>query len=535
VNPTGGVESVPLLHYDELPEAAKMNRPLRVLMVEDSASDTQLLLRLLRKAGYEVEFERVDTRDAMKAALERGAWDLVLADYRMPQFSAPEALALLKESGLDLPFIVVSGGIGEATAVAAMKAGAHDYLMKDNLTRLVPAVERELREAENRAGKRQTAEALRVSESRYRLLWETATDAIVLTDTEGTIHFANPAVESVFGYKPEELIGQNLTLLQPDHLRRPHREAVERYLRTGEKRLNWRATEMPGRRKDGAEFPVEIAFSDMELEGQRWFVGFIRDISERKRTERTLQETQEQFRVAREIQQHLFPKTAPDMSGFEIAGVSQPAEAMGGDYFDYLSMRRGCLGLVVGDVTGHGVGPALLMSEARAYLRLLAQDSDDVGAIMTRANAALAQDVGTERFVTLLLAQLDSKARTLSYVNAGHPSGYVFASSGEIRTTLRRTALPLGIRADTVYSTAPPVTLAPGEIVVLLTDGFEEAVAPDDRVFGIDRVFQIVREHRDKSAQEIVQALCDAVHAFLQQTPQADDVTVIVAKVQKSG
>src|SRR5689334_4963618 len=110
-------------------QGAKMNRTLRVLMVEDSESDSKLLLRILRKAGYEVVSERVDTSATMKAALQQSAWDLVLADYRMPQFSAPEALTLLKETGLDVPFIVVSGGIGEATAVEAMKAGAHDYLM----------------------------------------------------------------------------------------------------------------------------------------------------------------------------------------------------------------------------------------------------------------------------------------------------------------------------------------------------------------------------------------------------------------------
>lgn len=511
-----------------------MNRPLRVLIVEDSESDTQLVLRVLRKAGYDPVHERVETAEAMKAALARDSWDIVLADYRMPQFSAPEALALLKESKLDLPFIVVSGGIGEATAVAAMKAGAHDYLMKDNLARLAPAVERELREAANRAGKRRTAEALRQSELRYRVLWQTATDAIVLADMEGTIQFVNPAVEKIFGYKPQEIVGQKLSLLQPEHLREPHAQAVERYLKTGQKTLNWGATEMLARRKDGVEIPVEVAFSDTVFEGSRWFVGFIRDITERKRTERALQDSEEQFRVAREIQQHLFPASAPEVAGFDIAGVSQPAEAMGGDYFDYLPMRRGCLGLVVGDVTGHGVGPALLMSEARAYLRLLTKDLDDVGEIMTRANAPLAQDVGTERFVTLLLVQLDPGARTLTYVNAGHPSGYVFAASGEIRATLKRTSLPLGIRADTVYSAAPPITLGPGEILVLVTDGFEEAVAPDGRVFGIERVFNVVREHRERPAQEIVHALCHGVHAFLQNTPQADDVTVVVAKLKSA-
>lgn len=514
-----------------MPRTSRMNKPLRVLFVEDSDVDTELILRILRKAGYDPAFERVDTAEAMEAALKRGPWDLVLADYRMPQFSAPEALSLLKSSGLDLPFIVVSGGIGEATAVAAMKAGAHDYLMKDNLARLVPAVERELREAENRAGKRRTADALRESELRYRLVCETAKDAILLVDISGTIHFANPAVEEVFGYAPEEVVGKKLSMLQPERLRKRHLEAVARHLKTGEKRLNWNATEMPGLRKDGVEIPLEVAFSDMEYGGQRWFVGFVRDVSERKRTEKALQESEEQFRVAREIQQHLFPKAAPEVPGFDIAGTSRPAQAMGGDYFDYLSMLHNRLGLVVGDVTGHGVGPALLMSEARACLRLLAANHDDPGEIMTRANAALAQDVGSERFVTLLLTQLDPRSRTLKYVNAGHPPGYVFAPSGELRTTLKRTSLPLGIRADAVYTAAPAVPLVPGEIVVLLTDGFEEAVAPGERVFGIERIFRIVREHRDEPSAHIVRALCDDVQQFLQGEPQGDDITVVVAKV----
>jgi sigma-B regulation protein RsbU (phosphoserine phosphatase) len=204
---------------------------------------------------------------------------------------------------------------------------------------------------------------------------------------------------------------------------------------------------------------------------------------------------------------------------------------MGGDYFDYLVMRHGCLGLVVGDVTGHGVGPALLMAEARSLLRLLAQDTDDLGSIMSRANAALAEDVGAERFVTLLLARLDPVTSSLSYVNAGHPSGYIFDAAGEIRVTLKRTSLPQGIRPDTVYAATGQISLASGDIVVLITDGFEEAISTDDRMFGIDRVFSVIREHRDRSAFEIVRALCDSVHQFLQEAPQGDDFTIIVAKV----
>ncbi|MBI2875504.1 MAG: response regulator [Candidatus Tectomicrobia bacterium] len=123
-----------------------MGIPLRVLIVDDSEDDAILLVRELRCSGYELTFERVDTPAAMKAALDKQPWDIVIADYIMPQFDGLAALALLQESGLDLPFILVSGTIGEETAVKAMRAGAQDYIMKDNLPRLAPAIDRELRE-----------------------------------------------------------------------------------------------------------------------------------------------------------------------------------------------------------------------------------------------------------------------------------------------------------------------------------------------------------------------------------------------------
>jgi PAS domain S-box-containing protein len=138
-----------------------MSKPLRVLIVEDSEDDALLLLHELRKGGYTVTSERVDTAPAMSAALEKQAWDVVIADYVMPYFSAPDALILLKGKGIDLPFIVVSGKIGEDIAVATMKAGAHDYIMKGNLKRLVAAVERELREVAERQERRRAEESIR--------------------------------------------------------------------------------------------------------------------------------------------------------------------------------------------------------------------------------------------------------------------------------------------------------------------------------------------------------------------------------------
>jgi diguanylate cyclase (GGDEF)-like protein/PAS domain S-box-containing protein len=146
-----------------------MHVPLAVLIVEDSESDSQLIVRLLKKAGYEVVSEQIETAEQMAATLEKRAWDMVISDYRLPQFDGNAALALLKEKQQDIPFIIVSGTIGEEAAVEMMKAGAHDYLMKGNLERLAPAVKRELDNAELRRQRKQADVALRENERRYRL------------------------------------------------------------------------------------------------------------------------------------------------------------------------------------------------------------------------------------------------------------------------------------------------------------------------------------------------------------------------------
>jgi DNA-binding response OmpR family regulator len=159
-----------------------MATPLHILTVEDSADDVLFIMRELRKAGYEPIFERVQTPAAMKAALENGKWDVVISDYVMPQFSGLEALQILRASGQDLPFIIVSGKIGEDIAVGAMKAGAHDYIVKGNLARLVPAIERELREAETRRERRKSDEALRKTFEKLDIMVEERTAELSATN-----------------------------------------------------------------------------------------------------------------------------------------------------------------------------------------------------------------------------------------------------------------------------------------------------------------------------------------------------------------
>jgi two-component system sensor histidine kinase EvgS len=157
---------------------------LRALIVEDSADDAKLLVRALAKAGFEVASQRVDTAAAMHAALDGGAWDVILSDHTMPEFSAFAALDVLKRSGLDLPFIIVSGTIGEDVAVEAMKAGAHDYIMKGKLTRLAPAIRRELREAIVRRERRQADEALHLAQAELERRVEERTAELAIANEE---------------------------------------------------------------------------------------------------------------------------------------------------------------------------------------------------------------------------------------------------------------------------------------------------------------------------------------------------------------
>lgn len=192
-----------------------MTAPLKVLIAEDNDDDAQLLLVRLRRAGYTPDYLRVDSADSFREALQNNAWQIVISDYAMPGFSGLEALRILREQDRNTPFILVSGTVGEEIAVEAMRLGANDYIMKDNLTRLIPAIERELRDVRERSDRRRAEEALYQERERALVTLHSIGDGVITTDADGRVDYMNPVAERVTGWSSNEAQGRPLTEIMP--------------------------------------------------------------------------------------------------------------------------------------------------------------------------------------------------------------------------------------------------------------------------------------------------------------------------------
>jgi two-component system cell cycle sensor histidine kinase/response regulator CckA len=284
-----------------------MGKSLRILNIEDQERDVSLITRHLTRAGYEVFSHRVDAEKELHLALEGGDWDVILCDYSMPKFNALAALRIVKELSLDIPFIIISGTVGEAVAVEAMRAGAHDYLMKDNLVRLAATIERELQDTENRRARWKAEEqreqlVVQLESERRRLdtivgnvpgiVWETFLEHPDDTNQD----FVSEYVESMLGYTTEDWLstpGFWLTIMHPDDQERMRIESIEAFEKGEQQRSEFRLIAKEGHDvwveshsaiiKDGAGKPIGLR-------------GVTIDISERKQAEAALRAAEEKYR-----------------------------------------------------------------------------------------------------------------------------------------------------------------------------------------------------------------------------------------------
>jgi len=298
--------------------------PLRALIVDDSDDDAQLLLRELARGGYQTAYERVDTAVDLRAMLERQSWDIIFSDYTMPRFSGAEALAIVRERDGDAPFIFVSGTMGEDTAVAAMKAGAQDYVVKDNLRRLCPTVQRELRETRLRRAHARSEAERRASDARFQNILHIVADAVIVTDENLRIEVFNQGAERMFGYSAADVVGLGLDKLLPVRYFAQQRERVQRLLADGAATC---CTDGGGeiycRRGDGTEFPVDVSISKFSDGCRTSFTMILRDMTQRKQME-------EELRVLQTITQAV--AEAADMQSALTVTLAKVCETTGWTY-----------------------------------------------------------------------------------------------------------------------------------------------------------------------------------------------------------
>ena len=271
-----------------------MSNSIRVLFVDDSEDDVMLLSKALEKGGYSPTYEQVDTADAMSDALDNQTWDVILCDYAMPNFSSFSALDLYKKKGFDLPFIIVSGTITDETAVAAMKAGAHDYIIKDNLARLCPAIDREMREAKIRKERRNAKNRLQKSEEKYRTLFQDSRDAIYMNASQGTFVDFNQSTLALFGYTKEEMYNvhtKNIFVKEDEYFKFQDEIKQKGSVRDFEAKLC---------KKDGTEMNCLITATVRQNKDKHiiGYQGIIRDISALMSSRQTLEKTLQKLRNA---------------------------------------------------------------------------------------------------------------------------------------------------------------------------------------------------------------------------------------------
>jgi len=425
------------------------------------------------------------------------------------------------------PLRECSGTVGGGVVVFS------DVSVPENLLRNEAAVEAFLKPVRDPCDPAEDRHEL-VSErfARFRTMFdelaravEQTADSVLITDSRGIIEYVNPAFERITGFSAAEVLGRTPRVLNSGQHDAEFYRDLWGKLTSGDA---FKGT-IINRKKSGELFWSEQTISPIKDQTRTTthYVSVLKDMT----TLRKRQQQEFHMALARELQQRYYNTTA-SLPGFDIAAAAYPADETGGDYFDFIPQLDGSLYIVVADIAGHGFASALVMAEVRASLRAYATMVADISSLLNCVNRSLTGTLGGNQFVTLFLGRIDPQKRSLEYASAGHESGYLLRSSGDIGAVLASTAIPLGIFPDQQFSSGPVVPLEHGDTILLLTDGIKESEDVNGAVFGTEGALNFIRCQQQSTAGELVQGLYRAVRTFAGGAPQMDDILSVICKVE---
>ena len=373
--------------------------------------------------------------------------------------------------------------------------------------------------------RKKAEEELTIQETFFEKLFNSAPEAIVLHDNNDVVVDVNEEFTRMFGYTHAEAVGKQINELVASAAYKEEAGRLSQAVIHGERvELDSRR-----RRKDGSLIDVSILGAPVVHGGKQLGIYAIyRDITERKKAEEARIRSQEEARMARNIQINLLPKAGPDLPGYDIAGRNIPALNVGGDYFDFIRLDEHRVAIGVGDVSGKGLAASLVMANLQATIRSLALFDADPKDCLERANRLLFRSTDARTFVSLFYGVLDAQRGTLRYANAGQGMPILFHAN-EKPSQLKLRGIALGVKEDAQYE-EEEVPIAVGDKILVYTDGISEAMNASMQEFGEERLQTIVAESRTSTSVGLIEEILGDVNAYIHDASRNDDMTVVLLK-----
>lgn len=366
-------------------------------------------------------------------------------------------------------------------------------------------------------------EKLRKSEEKFRRIVETAGEGFLLTDEELKIIDVNNAYCRMLGYTREELLGKTFLEFAGDEFRSYMKANKDHFLSQEIRELEGDVIA-----KDGRVIPILLHGSTLRDDSDKAIgnMAFITDMTEHKKA----------LVLAGEVQKSLLPIEMPKVKGLDIAGRNVSCDEIGGDYYDFIrrhDSRKGAFSIVVGDISGHGVDSALLMTTARAFLRMRASQPGSISEIVTAMNNHLVHDVlDTGKFMTLFCLTIDPEQKYLEWVRAGHDPAFIYTPQDDQFEELKGSGIALGVTEEFQFLENRKDGLKDGQIIAIGTDGIWEAFNVSGEMFGKKRFQDIIKAHADKSADVILNAVYAELNSFTTGRKSDDDITLVIVKIK---